>query len=230
MEVLSLLGSPEVLQDLPVAVRDGTVLRVNVVLPTGGRGGFPVLMSVHPYGKDNLPIRPGRRWRVSAQYRDPAAGQPGAVLVADRVGGAKNPPWWAAQGYAVANCDLRGGGTSGGEASLPADTEVTGPMALRLLVEAHGAADINLFAGVEEWHGRTYVGFEGSYGFGRDRITTGWLKASLRELDQRALRAPGAYCPPVPAVSRSRAGRSSPWMSHWARLPPCSGKENGCGW
>jgi uncharacterized protein len=25
--------------------------------------------------------------------------------------------------------------------------------------------------------------FEGSYGFGRDRITTGWLKASLRALD-----------------------------------------------
>jgi uncharacterized protein len=28
--------------------------------------------------------------------------------------------------------------------AVPADTEVTGPMALRLLVEAHGAADINL--------------------------------------------------------------------------------------
>ena len=61
-------GSPEVLQDLPVAVRDGTVLRVNVVLPTGG-GRFPVLISAHPYGKDNLPVRRGRRWRVSAQYR-----------------------------------------------------------------------------------------------------------------------------------------------------------------
>ena len=48
-------------KDLPVTVRDGTVLRVNVVLPTGG-GRFPVLMSAHPYGKDNLPIRRGRRW------------------------------------------------------------------------------------------------------------------------------------------------------------------------
>ena len=51
-------GSPEVLRDLPVAVRDGTVLRVNVVLPTGG-GRFPVLMSAHPYGKDHLPTRRG---------------------------------------------------------------------------------------------------------------------------------------------------------------------------
>jgi hypothetical protein len=32
---------------------------------------------------------------------------------------------------------------------MPADTEVTGPMALRLLVGAHGAADINLLAEVE---------------------------------------------------------------------------------
>ena len=442
-------GSPEVLRDLPVAVRDGTVLRVNVVLPAGG-GRFPVLMSAHPYGKDKLPIRRGRRWRVSAQYR--ILRQASRVRFSSLTGWeAPDPAWWAAQGYAVANCDLRGAGTSGGQASLlsdqeaedvydliewaavqrwstgavgmlgvsylaisqwkaaalgpphlkaicpwegftdayrdlafpggireqgftrlwglalrkvrqsyrltaqqrahplrddwwqtlvpdlgritvpalvcgsfsdnnlhsrgsfrgwqqiaspekflythrggkwatfyspeardvqlaffdrylrgadvpapprvrlevresrkvitsvrdedgwplqsaqwrplyltaaglaaippsadgqitfdvrsqgvccdwavPADTEVTGPMALRLLVETHGAADINLFAGVEKWHGRTHVGFEGSYGFGRDRITTGWLKASLRELDQQASRPHE----PVPTCTR----------------------------
>jgi predicted acyl esterase len=442
-------GSPEVLRNLPVAVRDGTVLRVNVVLPTGG-GRFPVLMSAHPYGKDNLPTRRGRRWRVPAQYR--ILRQVGRVRFSSLTGWeAPDPAWWAARGYAVANCDLRGAGTSGGEASLlsgqeaedvydliewaavqrwstgavgmlgvsylaisqwkaaalgpphlkaicpwegftdayrdlafpggireqgftrlwslalrtvrqswrltgqqrahplrdnwwqalvpdlgritapalvcgsfsdnnlhsrgsfrgwqqigspekflythrggkwatfyspgardvqltffdrylrgadvpapprvrlevrqsrdvitsvrdeddwpleraqwtplyltaagltatppsadgqitfdvrsqgvcwdwavPADTEVTGPMALRLLVQANGAADINLFAGVEKWHGRTYVGFEGSYGFGRDRITTGWLKASLRELDQQASQPHE----PVPACTR----------------------------
>jgi predicted acyl esterase len=61
-------GSLSVLRDLPVAVRDGTTLRVNVVLPAGG-GRFPVLMSAHPYGKDNLPQRRGRGWRVSFLYR-----------------------------------------------------------------------------------------------------------------------------------------------------------------
>src|SRR5262249_61016206 len=61
-------GSLSVLRDLPVVVRDGPTLRVNVVLPAGG-GRFPVLMSAHPYGKDNLPARRGRRWRVSVQYR-----------------------------------------------------------------------------------------------------------------------------------------------------------------
>jgi putative CocE/NonD family hydrolase len=71
-------------------------------------------------------------------------------------------------------------------------------MALRLWVEAHGTDDVDLFAGVEKWRGRTYVPFEGSYGFGRDRVTTGWLKASLRALDDEASRP----FEPVPACTR----------------------------
>jgi uncharacterized protein len=61
-------GTLSVLRDLPVVVRDGTTLRVNVVLPAGD-GPFPVLMSAHPYGKDNLPRRRRRGYRVSFQYR-----------------------------------------------------------------------------------------------------------------------------------------------------------------
>jgi predicted acyl esterase len=37
-------GSLLVLRDLPVVARDGTTLRVNVVLPPGG-GPFPVLLA-----------------------------------------------------------------------------------------------------------------------------------------------------------------------------------------
>jgi putative CocE/NonD family hydrolase len=74
------------------------------------------------------------------------------------------------------------------EWTASADTELTGPMALRLWVEAHGADDADLFVGVEKWRGQTYVPFEGSYGFGRDRIATGWLKTSLRSLDEQASR------------------------------------------
>jgi putative CocE/NonD family hydrolase len=70
-------------------------------------------------------------------------------------------------------------------------------MALRLWVEVHGADDADLFVGVAKWRGRTYVPFGGSYGFGRDRITTGWLKASLRSLDERASRP----FDPVPAFT-----------------------------
>jgi uncharacterized protein len=83
------------------------------------------------------------------------------------------------------------------EWTVPADTELTGPMALRLWVEVSGADDADLFAGVEKWRGHRYIPFEGSYGFGRDRITTGWLKASLRALDETASR-PNE---PVPACT-----------------------------
>jgi predicted acyl esterase len=441
-------GSLAVLRNLPVVVRDGTTLRVNVVLPAGA-GRFPVLLSAHPYGKDNLPKRRGRGYRVSVQYR--VLRQTGPVRFSSLTGWeAPDPAWWAAQGYAVVNCDLRGAGTSEGSASLwsdqegedvydliewaaaqpwsigavgmlgvsylaisqwkaaavqppglkaicpwegftdayrdlfcpggiredgfvrlwslslrrvrqryrlteqqrrhplrdawwrglvpalekitvpalicgsfsdnnlhsrgsfrgweavsstdrflythrggkwatfyspearaaqlrffdrylrghdvpapprvrlevrerrdviasvraedswpldrtewrplyltaaglatvqpaaagqltfdmrsrgacwewttTADTEITGPMALRLWVEAHDADDIDLFAGVEKWRGRTYIPFEGSYGFGRDRITTGWLKASLRALDEQSSRP----FDPVPTFS-----------------------------
>jgi predicted acyl esterase len=44
---------------------------------------------------------------------------------------------------------------------------------------------------------RGYIPFEGSYGFGRDRLTTGWLKASLRALDQQGSRP----FDPVPACT-----------------------------
>jgi hypothetical protein len=82
--------------------------------------------------------------------------------------------------------------------TVPADTEITGPMALRLWVEARGADDVDLFPGVEKWRGRNHVPFEGSYGFGRDRVTTGWLKASLRSLDEQASQP----FDPVPAFNR----------------------------
>jgi predicted acyl esterase len=80
--------------------------------------------------------------------------------------------------------------------SVPADTELTGPMALRLFVEVHDVDDVDLTVGVEKWQGTRYVPFEGSYGFGRDRVTSGWLKASLRELDPTASRPHE----PVPAL------------------------------
>ena len=81
---------------------------------------------------------------------------------------------------------------------VTADVELTGPMALRLFIEVHDADDVGLFAGVEKWRGQKYVPFEGSYGFGRDRITTGWQKASLRALDDRESRP----FEPVPTFTR----------------------------
>jgi uncharacterized protein len=67
--------------------------------------------------------------------------------------------------------------------TAPADIELTGPMVARLWVGLDGCDDANLFVGVEKWRDGTFVGFEGSYGYGRDRVTTGWQRVALRALD-----------------------------------------------
>jgi uncharacterized protein len=64
-------------------------------------------------------------------------------------------------------------------------------MALRLFVEVRQTEDVFLFVGVQKLRAGRVVPFEGSYGYSFDRVTTGWLKASLRKLD---------------------SGRSNPWQ------------------
>jgi uncharacterized protein len=63
------------------------------------------------------------------------------------------------------------------------DTELSGPMTLRLQVATTGAKDPRLFAGVEKWSHGAPVPFNGSYGYGRDRVAQGRLRLALRELD-----------------------------------------------
>jgi uncharacterized protein len=63
------------------------------------------------------------------------------------------------------------------------DTELSGPMTLRLQVAVTGAEDPRLFVGVEKWSHGAPVPFNGSYGYGRDRVAQGRLRLALRELD-----------------------------------------------
>ncbi|MEV7173997.1 CocE/NonD family hydrolase [Streptomyces sp. NPDC093224] len=78
--------------------------------------------------------------------------------------------------------DVRRGGARFGW-TVAEDTELTGPMALRLYVEVHGTDDMDLVVGVEKWSGGLFVPFEGSYGYGRDRVATGWQNLALRAPD-----------------------------------------------
>ncbi|MHA7648258.1 CocE/NonD family hydrolase [Mycobacterium sp. ML4] len=87
--------------------------------------------------------------------------------------------------------------------TVPEDVELTGPMAARLRVQLDGFDDANIFVGVEKWRDGNYVGFEGSYGYGRDRVTTGWQRVSLRALDAE-LSSPWE---PVPACDRRQPVR-----------------------
>ncbi len=84
--------------------------------------------------------------------------------------------------------------------TTPADVELTGPMVARLWVELDGRGDANLFVGVEKWRGGRFVGFEGSYGYGRDRVTTGWQRVALRALEPELSRP----WDPVPACTEPR--------------------------
>jgi predicted acyl esterase len=109
-------------RERPVLTRDGTTLRANVHHPPGD-GPFPTILCTHPYGKDNVPT-PTRRgsYRVSFQYR--ALRQTGPIAFSDlTTWEAPDPEWWAARGYALVNCDLRGAGTSDGVGTLMSKQE-----------------------------------------------------------------------------------------------------------
>lgn len=111
---------------------------------------------------------------------------------------------------------------------MPDDLELTGPMAARLWLEVAGCDDVNLFVGVEKWRDGSFVPFEGFYGYGRDRVTTGWHRASLRALDPK-LSQPWERCRRARLPSRCGRARSSRSMSRWGHRRRCSAPVNGCG-
>lgn len=103
-------------RDLPIPTRDGTVLRANV-FRADETARLPVILSIHPYGKDNLPTRRRRRWSYSFQYR--ILRQPEPIRFSSLTGWeAPDPAWWTARGFAVMSADLRGCGHSEGTAQL----------------------------------------------------------------------------------------------------------------
>ena len=81
-------------RDVSVPTRDGTVLRINVFRREGDPAR-PVILSIHPYGKDNLPKRRGKKWTFSLQYR--VLRQPKPVTFSALTGWeAPDPAWWTA--------------------------------------------------------------------------------------------------------------------------------------
>jgi len=100
------------------------------------------------------------------------------------------------------------------------DLELTGPMSLRLWISVEGANDVSLFVGVEKWSGARYVPFEGSYGFGRNRVATGWQRAVLARTGCRGVHAkPARTHLPQFAAAPPRRGRSARDRT-WAVLDP----------
>jgi predicted acyl esterase len=92
--------------NVPVRVRDGKILRVNVFRPQAP-GPVPVIMSAHPYGKDKIPAKTwsGRSPNLQARL----VPQPHTMRISALTSWeAPDPAFWTEQGYAVVNADLRG--------------------------------------------------------------------------------------------------------------------------
>ncbi|BDE15915.1 CocE/NonD family hydrolase [Mycobacterium kiyosense] len=103
-------------RDVEVPTRDGTLLRINV-FRRSGESPRPVMLSIHPYGKDELPRRKRKRWTFSRQYR--MIRQPSRVQFSSLTGWeAPDPAFWTAQGFVVVNADARGCGRSDGTGNL----------------------------------------------------------------------------------------------------------------
>jgi hypothetical protein len=108
-------------EDVPVRMSDGVTLRLNLFRPPG-EGPFPLIMSAHPYGKDQVPKRRRGRWSLNPQFR--IMHQPSPLRISDQTSWeAPDPVWWVQQGYAVINLDTRGGGHSEGRGDLLSDQE-----------------------------------------------------------------------------------------------------------
>ncbi len=107
--------------DVGVRLRDGVTLRLNLFRPATG-GPFPVILSAHPYGKDEVPTRRRDGWSLNLQFR--IMNQPEPLRISDQTSWeAPDPVWWAQRGYAVINLDTRGGGHSDGRGDLLSDQE-----------------------------------------------------------------------------------------------------------
>ncbi len=124
--------------DVPVRMRDGITLRLNLFRPQGD-GPFPVILSAHPYGKDTVPtIKRGGRVKLNPQFR--IMNQPEPLRISDQTSWeAPDPVWWAQQGYAVINLDTRGGGHSEGTGDLLSDQE------------AYDIAEVVAWAAAQPW-------------------------------------------------------------------------------
>jgi predicted acyl esterase len=88
---------------------------------------------------------------------------------------------------------------------VPADIELTGPMKLKLHVELIGGSDAHLFAAVRKFRGQRHVSFEGSFGFGRDVVSRGWLRVAHLRIDETRSEPHRPFHPcdrPEPLVAR----------------------------
>lgn len=144
-------------QDISISMRDGIMLSANIYRPDAP-GKFPVIVSLGPYGKDNLP----------AHY-DPI--NDGIIQVSKYAAfETPDPEFWVKQGYVVIAADSRGAGKSDGKLNLLEDKE------------AEDYYDLIEWAGVQNWSSGK-VGLNGVSYFGISQ----WKVAALHPPHLKAM-------------------------------------------
>ena len=92
-------------RDVPVALRDGVVIYVDIFRPNDS-AKHPAIIAWSPYGKE-----------IGGQHLDDVPGRSGVPFEATsglEKFEAPDPAYWTAHGYAVINPDTRGAYNSGG--------------------------------------------------------------------------------------------------------------------
>ncbi|HSN40311.1 MAG TPA: CocE/NonD family hydrolase [Burkholderiales bacterium] len=87
-------------KDVPIPMRDGTLLYANIFRPDGAGERFPAIMNISVYQKDKL-------WVPPADLGEEANPHMNWETV--------NPQWWVPRGYACVRVDSRGAGKSPGK-------------------------------------------------------------------------------------------------------------------
>lgn len=105
--------------DVPVTMRDGKKLYVNIYRPQGG-GPFPVVMSASWYGKDLFGDAKYRSWAKRTGF------DIGRMTFSELTPfEAPDPAFWVSHGYAVVHADIRGMFKSEGDVGLFTEQEAT---------------------------------------------------------------------------------------------------------
>jgi len=146
-------------RDVMVETRAGFAVAANVYRPDKP-GRFPVIMSMGPYGKDDLP----------AEYE--GLFDNGQIVVSDYAAfETADPEYWVHYDYVVIAADSPGAGKSGGE-----DLDLFGP------IESEAFYDAIEWAGVQPWSNGN-VGLNGVSYFGMSQ----WVVATLNPPHLKAI-------------------------------------------
>ncbi|PKV48565.1 hypothetical protein ATE84_0565 [Aquimarina sp. MAR_2010_214] len=144
-------------KDIQIKMRDGVFLSANVYRPDA-EGKFPVIMSLGPYGKDNLPAEYDLKEDGDIQVSEYAAFE------------TPDPAFWVKNGYIVIAVDSRGTGKSPGKVALLEKNE------------AQDFYDAIEWAGVQDWSSGK-VGLNGVSYFGVSQ----WRVAAMKPPHLKAI-------------------------------------------